>query len=116
MSKLPLPDGAVDVVLSNCVINLSADKDRVLRGAFRRWSGRIAVSDIVVAGVPVAVRENIHMTRSTVPDPQKSLEHFRQAAALQPDYADAGQTRFRSSTNSRRPEGALRGPIVCRCG
>ena len=62
IEDIPLPDGAVDVILSNCVINLSADKDRVLREAFRvlRPGGRFAVSDIVVSGeLPVAVRENM---------------------------------------------------------
>jgi SAM-dependent methyltransferase len=62
IEDIPLPDGAVDVILSNCVINLSADKDRVLREAFRvlRPGGRFAVSDMVVAGeLPVAVRENM---------------------------------------------------------
>jgi arsenite methyltransferase len=62
IEHIPLPDNSVDVVISNCVINLSADKDRVLREAFRvlRPGGRIAVSDVVTRGeVPAEVRQNM---------------------------------------------------------
>ena len=62
IENIPLPDGSVDVVISNCVINLSADKDRVLREAFRvlRPGGRFAVSDVVVRGnVPAAVSRSM---------------------------------------------------------
>jgi len=62
IEEIPLPDNSVDVVISNCVINLSADKDRVLREAFRvlRPGGRFAVSDVVVRGdVPETVRQSM---------------------------------------------------------
>jgi arsenite methyltransferase len=64
IEAIPLPDQAVDVVISNCVINLSTDKDRVLREAFRVLTpgGRFAVSDVVVRGpVPADVRRSVEL-------------------------------------------------------
>jgi arsenite methyltransferase len=64
IENIPLPENSVDVVISNCVINLSADKGRVLREAFRvlRPGGRFAVSDVVVRGaVPAEIRRNIEL-------------------------------------------------------
>src|SRR5437763_7121433 len=62
IEHIPLPDNSVDVIISNCVINLSADKDRVLREAFRvlKAGGRFAVSDVVVRGnVPDEIRKSM---------------------------------------------------------
>src|SRR5436190_6146445 len=62
IEHIPLPDNSVDVIISNCVINLSADKDRVLREAFRvlRPAGRFAVSDIVTRGeIDAEIRKSV---------------------------------------------------------
>jgi SAM-dependent methyltransferase len=64
IEAIPLPDASVDVIISNCVINLSTDKDRVMREAFRvlKPEGRFAVSDVVVRGsVPESVRRNVEL-------------------------------------------------------
>jgi len=64
IEAIPLPDRSVDVIISNCVINLSADKGQALREAFRvlKQGGRFAVSDVVVRGeVPPEVRRSMEL-------------------------------------------------------
>ena len=84
IESIPLPGNAVDVVISNCVINLSADKDSVLREAFRvlRPGGRLAVSDIVVRGeVPPEIRRNIELWAGCVAGALEENEYRGKLAA-----------------------------------
>jgi len=78
IENIPLPANSVDVVISNCVINLSADKDKVLAEAFRvlRPGGRFAVSDVVVRGdVPSDIRKNIELWVGCVAGALKDSEY-----------------------------------------
>ena len=78
IENIPLPDNSVDVIISNCVINLSADKPRVLREAFRvlKPGGRFAVSDVVVRGdAPPEVRHNMELWMGCVAGALEELEY-----------------------------------------
>src|ERR1700716_1830241 len=78
IEHIPLPDNSVDVIISNCVINLSANKDRVLREAFRvlKPGGRFAVSDVVVRGeTPPEVRRNMELWIGCVAGALEEMEY-----------------------------------------
>ncbi len=84
IEHIPLPDNSVDVIISNCVINLSGDKDRVLREAFRvlKPGGRFAVSDVVVRGdVPPAIRKNMELWVGCVAGALSDTEYLAKLAA-----------------------------------
>src|SRR3954465_10341323 len=78
IEHIPLPDNSVDVIISNCVINLSADKAQVLREAFRvlKPGGRFAVSDVVVRGeAPPEVRKNMELWIGCVAGALEEMEY-----------------------------------------
>lgn len=84
IENIPLPESAVDVVISNCVINLSADKDRVFQEAFRvlRPGGRFAVSDVVVNGeVPPEIRRNMELWVGCVAGALRDSEYISKLAS-----------------------------------
>ncbi|MGH9713607.1 MAG: arsenite methyltransferase [Candidatus Acidiferrales bacterium] len=84
IENIPLPENSVDVVISNCVINLSADKDRVLREAFRvlRPGGRFAVSDVVVRGpMPAGIRRSVELWVGCVAGALEEEEYRSKLAA-----------------------------------
>jgi len=84
IENIPLPDNSVDVIVSNCVINLSSDKDRVLGEAFRvlRPGGRFAVSDIVVRGeVPAEIKLMVELWVGCVAGALEEREYRSKLAA-----------------------------------
>jgi arsenite methyltransferase len=90
IEQIPLPDASVDVIISNCVINLSCDKSKVLSEAFRvlKPGGRFAVSDIVVRGdVPLAIRRNMELWIGCVAgalEEQEFLSLLRETGFVKP--------------------------------
>lgn len=91
IEQIPLPDASVDVIISNCVINLSADKRRVLREAFRvlKPGGRFAVSDVVVRGeIPAVVRRSMELWVGCVAGALEEREYRRLLADA--GFADVG--------------------------
>jgi len=84
IENIPLPDNTVDVIVSNCVINLSGDKDRVLREAFRvlKPGGRFAISDVVVRGdVPEEIRKSMELWVGCVAGALSDTEYQQKLAA-----------------------------------
>jgi len=84
IEHIPLPDASVDVIISNCVINLSTDKDRVLREAFRvlKPGGRFAVSDVVLRrSLPPAVRQSLELWAGCVAGALEESEYRSKLAA-----------------------------------
>jgi SAM-dependent methyltransferase len=105
IEHIPLPDSSVDVIISNCVINLSGDKDRVLREAFRvlKPGGRFAVSDVVVRGdVPEQVRRSIEMWVGCIAGALQDHEYIGKLAKAGFDGIDIEPTRVYSIEDARQ--------------
>jgi arsenite methyltransferase len=97
IENIPLPENSVDVILSNCVINLSADKDRVLREAFRvlKPGGRFAVSDVVVRGeVPAEIRRSMELWVGCVAGALRDVEYQQKLAAAGFESVEIEPTRI----------------------
>jgi arsenite methyltransferase len=97
IEHIPLPDESVDVVISNCVINLSADKDRVLREAFRvlKPAGRLAVSDVVTRGAMAAeIRKSVLLWVGCIAGALEESEYRSKLAAAGFEQIDVEPTRI----------------------
>jgi arsenite methyltransferase len=105
IEQIPLPKASVDVVISNCVINLSADKDRVLAEAFRvlKPGGRFAVSDVVVRGeVPTAIRKSVELWIGCVAGALEEREYRDKLAKAGFEGIDVEPTRVYRMEDARK--------------
>ena len=104
IEHIPLPANSVDVIISNCVINLSADKDRVLREAFRvlKPGGRFAVSDVVVRGeVPESIRRNMELWIGCVAGALSDTDYIAKLQAAGFEDADIEVTRVYTAEDAK---------------
>jgi arsenite methyltransferase len=105
IEKIPLPNDSVDVVISNCVINLSGDKGRVLQEAFRvlRPGGRLAVSDVVVRGpVPAEIRKSVELWIGCIAGAMEESEYRMKLAAAGFEAIDVEPTRVYAIEDARQ--------------
>jgi ubiquinone/menaquinone biosynthesis C-methylase UbiE len=104
IEAIPLPDASVDVIISNCVINLSADKDAVLKEAFRvlKPGGRFAVSDVVTRGsIPAAVRASMLLWVGCVAGALRDYDYVAKLARAGFEEIDVEPTRVYSVEDAR---------------
>jgi SAM-dependent methyltransferase len=105
IEHIPLPDSSVDVIISNCVINLSGDKDKVLREAFRvlKPGGRFAVSDVVVRGdVPPEVRRSMELWVGCIAGALRDYDYVARLARAGFDSIDIEPTRVYNVDDARQ--------------
>lgn len=104
IENIPLPDNSVDIIVSNCVINLSGDKDRVLREAFRvlKPGGRFAISDVVVRGeVPEEIRKSMELWVGCVAGALSDTEYQQKLASAGFESVDIEATRVYNVDDAR---------------
>ena len=104
IESIPLPDNSVDVIISNCVINLSGDKDRVLKEAFRvlKPGGRFAVSDVIVRGdVPAEIKKNMELWVGCVAGALGDYEYVAKLAKAGFENIDIETTRIYGVEDAR---------------
>jgi arsenite methyltransferase len=104
IENIPLPNNSVDVIISNCVINISADKDRVLEEAFRvlRPGGRLAVSDIVVRGeMPAEIRRRADLWSLCVSGALEEREYRSKLIKAGFEQVDVEPTRIYTSADAK---------------
>ena len=104
IEDIPLPDNSVDVIISNCVINLSANKDKVLREAFRvlKPGGRFAVSDVVTRGeISPEIRKSILLWVGCLAGALESDEYRHKLAAAGFEQIDIEPTRIYKTEEAR---------------
>jgi ubiquinone/menaquinone biosynthesis C-methylase UbiE len=97
IESIPLPDNTVDVIISNCVINLSANKDKVIAEAFRvlKPGGRFAVSDVVTRGeMPAEIRKNVLLWAGCVAGALEENDYKAKLAAAGFEKIDVEPTRI----------------------
>ena len=105
IENIPLPDNSVDVIISNCVINLSGDKDKVFREASRvlKLGGRFAVSDVVVRGdVPAEVRKSMELWVGCIAGALEETDYLERLAKAGFDSIDIEPTRIYSIEDARQ--------------
>jgi ubiquinone/menaquinone biosynthesis C-methylase UbiE len=104
IEHIPLPDNSVDLIISNCVINLSADKDRVLREALRvlKPGGRLAVSDVVTRGeITPAIRQSVLLWVGCVAGALADNEYRSKLTAAGFEQIDIEPTRIYRAEDAR---------------
>jgi SAM-dependent methyltransferase len=105
IENIPLPDDSVDVIISNCVINLSGDKDRVMREAFRvlKPGGRFAVSDVVVRGeVPTEIRKSMELWVGCIAGALEETDYEKRLAKAGFEAIEIESTRIYSVEDARQ--------------